>query len=195
MPALLASFVAFGGCASNGATGVASNGGVLRVQYSSGIGTYVSDDVVGTDVNRDANGNEIGTTDHVEARSHSYAWSDWKYYQGRDELDEQDYYRLAGDMDAERRIAAIRTSASRKQRIGVPLAIAGYAAVAVLGTIALSSNHDTLAAVSYIGGAAAGTVGGLLWYWGYSDLDNRHLLPRSRAEGDSDVIEECQERR
>src|SRR4051812_19345044 len=90
-------------CLANPATGVAPNGGALRVQYSSGTGTYVSNDKTGEDVTTHDNGNQ-SVTEHFEPVQHSYRWTDWKYFQGREELDEQDFYRIAGDQPAERRI-------------------------------------------------------------------------------------------
>jgi len=192
---IIASLAVLAACAGNPATGVESNNGLLRVQYSSGTGTYVSNDVVGTDVHRDENGNEIGSTDHLEARQHSYEWSDWKYFQGPDELDEQDFYRIAGDKDAENKVDMLRASAARKMKIGMPLMIAGYAAMIVLSAVGKSSGNDTVASLGYIGGTAAGTIGGLVWYWGKAEMENRHHLPMSRADKDADVIEECRERR
>ena len=182
-------------CAANPATNVESNGGLMRVQYSSGTGTYVSNDVVGTDVHHDAEGNEVGSTDHLEAREHSYEWNDWKYFQGPDELDEQDYYRLAGDTDAVAKVSALRESAARKMKIGMPLMIAGYAAMIVLAGVGKSTNNSAIANIGYIGGSAAGTVGGLVWYWGKADMENRHHLPMSRADRNADVIEQCREKR
>lgn len=117
---VLACAIAVAGCASNPATGVAASGDMLRVRYSTGTGAYVSDDVVGTDVQRDSQGNEVGSTDHVQSVEHSYRWNDWAYYQGREELDEQDYYRIAGDTQAVSKIEGIRSRASRMQKIGAP---------------------------------------------------------------------------
>ncbi len=181
------------GCAANPATGVATNGHPLRVRYSSGTGSYVSDDVVGTDVHRDSSGNEIGSTDHVQAVEHSYQWHDWKYFQGPDVLDEQDFYRIAGDQQAADSVAKIRAGATSKMKVGMPIAVIGYAAMLVLGSIGTSNKNPTLSTIGYVGGGTLGSVGGLVWYWGKADMAKRHHLPMSRADQNADVIETCRE--
>jgi hypothetical protein len=181
------------GCATNPATGVASSGDALRVQYSTGTGTYTSNDVVGTDVHRDANGNEVGSTDHVQAVEHSFRWNDWKYFQGGAELDEQDYYRIAGDADAVDRVGRIRDSASTKMKIGIPIFVAGLAVGLVASAIQSTSGSSTATTAAYIGGTTVMTAGGLVWYWGHSDMTNRHHLPSPRADQNADIIERCSE--
>jgi hypothetical protein len=183
-----------GACAANPATNVATNGGAFRVRYATGTGTYVSNDVVGTDVHRDAAGNEIGSTDHVQAVEHNYQWSDWKYFQGRDELDEQDYYRLAGDLPASDTVAQIRAGAALKMKVGVPLIAVSIAAL-MLEVYAQGQGNNTLATFASYSSAATG-IGGLgVWYWGKSEMKKPHHLPMSRADQNADVVEQCDEGR
>jgi hypothetical protein len=183
-------------CAANPATGVASNNLPFKVQYATGTGTYTSNDVVGTDVHRDSEGNEVGSTDHVEARQHSFQWSDWKYFQGHDQLDEHDYYRLAGDQAAADQVAKVRESAKTKMAIGLPVAIAGIAAMVIAGSIQKSNGEgSSLTTIGYIGGGIVGTAGMLTWYWGEHDMKAKHHLPMSRADQNADLIEECRENR
>jgi len=183
------------GCAANPATGVASNGGPLRIRYATGTGSYVSNDVVGTDVHRDAQGNEVGSTDHVQAVQHSYQWNEWKYFQARDELDEQDFYRVAGDVQASDEVGRIRATAALKMKIGMPIMIAGVVAGLVLTSVGSSRGDSSLASLGYYGGSLVGAVGGLVWYWGDTEMKNRHHMPMSRADRNADVIEQCDEGR
>jgi hypothetical protein len=186
--------ISAGACAANPATNTAANGGAFRVRYATGTGTYVSNDVVGTDVHRDAAGNEVGTTDHVQAVEHNYQWNDWKYFQGRDELDEQDYYRLAGDLQASDSVAGIRASAALKMKIGVPLMAAGIAAL-LLEVYAQGQGNSTLATLGSYSSAAFGAGGIAVWYWGSSEMKKPHHLPMSRADQSADIIEQCDEGR
>lgn len=191
----LVALVAAVGCA-NPATGIASNGGDLRVRYATGTGTYVSNDVVGTYVHRDANGNEIGSTDRIEARAHSYQWNNWGYYQGRDEIDEHDFYRLAGDRQASDEIAQFRASAIRRIQISAPITIVAAAVFFVLSSAGKSQDH--VSSAQYAGWAASGVaaaVGGYCWYWGSTDLKTKHHLPAERADQNADIIEQCSEGR
>jgi hypothetical protein len=180
---------ALAGCLPNPATGVPSNGQPLRVRYSTGVGSYVSNDVTSTDVHTDSQGNQ-STTEHYTPVEHSYRWHDWKYLQGREELDEQDYYRIAGDRDAEKRIADIRASASLKMKIGVPLAVAGLVAATVLGSVG-HIGSDSTTALGYVGASVVGGAGALVVYWGASQMKNRHHLPPARADQNADIIEDC----
>jgi len=183
------------GCISNPATGVAASGEMLKVQYSSGTGTYVSNDVVSTTVHKDSDGNEVGSSDTYQEREHQFQWQDWKYFQGREELDEQDFYRIAGDQEAADKIEKHRASASKKMRIGVPIAVAGLVASIALTVIGTSTDKPSLTTIGYLGGSTATSVGGLVWYWGAADMKKAHLLPQSRADKNADVIEDCNEGR
>jgi len=191
----LVALIAAVGCA-NPATGIASNGGDLRVRYATGTGTYVSNDVVGTYVHRDANGNEIGSTDHVEARAHSYQWNNWGYYQGRDEIDEHDFYRLAGDREASDEIAQFRASAIRRIKISAPIAIVAAAVFLVLTSTGQKQDHVSSAQyVTWAGSGVAAGIAGYCWYWGDTDLKTKHHLAAERADQDADIIEQCREGR
>jgi hypothetical protein len=185
--------VPLAGCLANPATNIAATGEPLRLKLSSGTGSYVSNDVVATEVHRDASGSEIGTTERYQPVEHSYRWQDREYFQGHDALDEHDYYRLAGDREAADQIGRIREGAARKMRIGAPLMIAGVAATIVATTIGISSNNSSITTLGYVGGSTITSVGGLVWYWGHNTMRQRHHLPASRAERNADLVEECVE--
>ena len=183
------------GCLANPATGIQDTGDPLRVRHSSGTGTYTENEVVATDVYRDSDGNEVGTKETYKPVQHEFRWHDTQYFQGRDELDEQDFYRIAGDQPSTDEIARIRASAARKMKIGAPLLVGGYAAALVLSMIGGATNSSTLTTIGYAGGSTVGTVGGLVWYWGRNTMKKRNHLPPSRAERNADLVELCEEGR
>jgi hypothetical protein len=184
---------ALGGCLSNPATGVASNGHPLKLKFESGTGSYVSNDVTSEDTVVDANGNEAGTIQHRQDVTHSYQWSQWSYLQGREKLDEQDFYRLSGDQAAADEVARQRSKAELEQKLGLPLAIIGYIGSALL--ISYGSQHQdaVMENLGIYGGGAVGAAGTLLYTAGYLQLKNPHLLPQDRAEQNADLLETCRE--
>jgi hypothetical protein len=187
---------ALAACATNPATGVASNGHRLKIKYEDGTGSYVSNDVVSEDAIVDSNGNDTGMkVEHRQDVTHSYHWSQWGYYQGKDGLDEQDYYRIAGDQAAADEIARIRAGAETKVKIGLPLAIVGYVATAVVGGYGTSQQNTGIAYLGYYGGGAVALLGTWLAARGYITLGDKHLLPMQRADDSADLIQTCHEGR
>ncbi len=178
------------GCLANPATGVAPNGSALRVQYSTGTGRYVANEKTGESVTTYSDGTKA-VTEHYQPVEHAYRWTDWRYFQGREPLDEQDYYRIAGDDAAVRQIEDIRNDAALKMKIGIPLAVVGVALELLLPTIGQNSGNTNVSNIGYLGGSVLGLTGGLLWYWGHGDMANRHHLPSQRADQRADVIEDC----
>jgi hypothetical protein len=179
--ALAASLAA---CFPNPATGVGANGETLRVQYLTGTGTFVSNDKTGEDVTTHSDGSQH-VTEHFSEVAHTYQWNDWKYFQGRQELDEQDYYRIAGDVPSARSVENFRANASLKMNIGLPVAIVGL----LLTSISLHTDSRPLATA----GGLVGVAGAVTWYWGRHDMANRHHLPAEHADELAGVIEECNE--
>ncbi|HEU0033925.1 MAG TPA: hypothetical protein VFQ53_25025 [Kofleriaceae bacterium] len=191
----LATLALVTGCLKNPATGVPGTGAPLRVQYSTGTGTYVSNDVVSSTVHKDADGNEVGTSETYEEREHSFKWNDWKYFQGPDELDEQDYYRIAGDTQAADQVDKIRAGAARKMKVGAVIAAASVVA-GIAAAVALNSGDSSAGTtVGYTLGTMGATGGMLVWYWGANDMKKPHHLPMSRADRNADVVEDCNEGR
>jgi hypothetical protein len=184
------------GCLSNPATGVTSNGGPMRLKLESGTGRYTSNDVVAEDAIVDANGNDTGNrVQHTAEVTHQYQWSQWGYFQGRDKLDEQDYFRLAGDQQAADEVAHQRAKAVLMERLGLPIAVAGY--IATFAMISYGRQHDN-GAIENLGAYGMGSVAGLgslLYAAGYYKLKNPHLLPQERAETAADLIQVCREGR
>jgi len=191
----VATTIALGACVPNPATDVAASGETLRVQYSTGTGTYVSNDVVSTTVHKDADGNEVGSSDTYQPTEHAYQWSDWKYFQGREELDEQDFYRIAGDQEAADKVAGIRAGAAKKMKYGAVIATAGIVAGLAFAGFGQSRDNASFNTLGYTLGSVASTGGLLVWYWGSNQMNKKHHLPSSRADQNADVVEDCNEGR
>ena len=187
--------VALAGCLANPATGVRSNGDPLRVRYSSGTGTYTKNEVVSTDVYRDSDGNEVGSKDTYQPVTHTFRWRDTNYFQGREEIDEHDFFRLAGDGRGADEIQKIRDGAALKQKIGVPLMVVGLAATMVLTTVARSTDNPNLATVGYSGGSIIGTAGAAIWFWGRNTMKKRSHISPARTDRNADIIQICDEGR
>jgi len=184
---------ALGGCLSNPATGVASNGHAYKLKFESGTGSYVSNDVTSEDTVLDADGNAAGTIQHKQDVTHSYQWNQWGYYQGKTKLDEQDFYRLSGDQAAADEVARQRSKAELEQKVGLPLAIIGYIGSALLVSYGSQHQDATIENLGIYGGGAVGAAGSLLYMAGYLKLKNEHLLPQDRAEQNADLLETCRE--
>lgn len=200
MQAVRSSWIAILGlaaCGANPATGIGSSGLPMRLRYAQGTGTYQSNDVVEENkiVNSET-GEDTGLTEQKTALvTHSYHWQDWTYYQGKLELDEQDYFRLAGDDDAYREVQRIRRNDKLKEYLGGALAILG-AGVGFygVGDYKGQGNHVKSKPAVY-GGFGVAIAGMYTFMWGAYDLKREHQLSTTRADADADLITECNEGR
>lgn len=181
-------------CLPNPATGVASSGEPLLVQYRTGTGTYVSDDKTGEDVTTHGDGSQT-VTDHYTAVQHAYQWSDRRYFQGATQLDEEDYFRIAGDDQAVRTIEDIRRGADKKMKIGMPLLVLGAVAGVVLTLVGSQTENHGLSTGAYIGGAAVGLTGWYLWHQGRATMATPFQLPPEVAVQHAAVLEDCDQGR
>ena len=184
-----------GGCATNPATGVASNGKPLLIKDESGTGTYVSNEVVSEDAIVDSEGNDTGLkVQHRADVQRTYAWRHWGYYQGQDKLDEQDYYRIAGDQRAADKIASARKSGVIRQSIGAPLMVAGLAAGGVIAYPGVIEDNDTKKWAA-VGAGVVSLVGLFVFYSGWSAVKEQHHLSQERAIRRADLVQTCVEQK
>jgi len=184
-----------GACATNPATGVASNGKPLVIKDEAGTGTYVSNDVVSEDAIVDNEGNDTGLK--VQRRAdvqHSYAWRQWGYYQGQDKLDEQDYYRIAEDRRAAANVASARKSGVIKQAIGAPIMLGGLA-VGGVGYYPGVIDDDNTRRLVAVGAGVVSLIGALVFYSGWSAVKNPHHVSQERAIRSADLVQTCIEQK
>lgn len=176
-------------CVANPATGVGANGQQLRLRSESGIGKEVTNDVVGESTLRDARGNET-TVEHRADVEHSYAWHDYSFFQGRSAIDEQDFYRLAGDQRSEAEVRRRRAGIYRLQRIGGSLILGSLLAGTALAALGIANNNTGLAVGGTVGGIVLMSPGFALWLGGRSRMRVK-VLPEKRAMEAADVVEVC----
>lgn len=176
------------GCFSNPATGLASTGEPLRLQHRSGTGSYTATEVVGEDKLYDADGNQQGSVQRTRDVRHSYDWHRTAFFQGDEEIDEQDYYRIAGDLSAAASIEHARSRASWTARSGIGLAVLGVTAMMLSFVVTDSQAGRT---GTLIVGASVASVGSLLAFRGRKALGITEHFPTGRAEKHAAIIEDC----
>jgi len=104
--------------------------------------------------------------------------AEWKstFRQGTTPIDEQDFYRIAGDRESYDQIAHERVKGMVVNRIGVVLAIAGIASLVAGATI------DTKA----YPGVVFMPIGGIMAYWGIYTAERRPHISIDHAQQAAD---------
>lgn len=80
-------------CISEPARGTASNGELARVAIYSGTGTRMVQQETGGTVYSHSDGSETSSTNYRTV-AQKFKWKTWRFYQGNQELDEQDWFAL-----------------------------------------------------------------------------------------------------
>jgi hypothetical protein len=123
------------GCASLPKTGAQDSGQALYVDVTSENVQYVAKVKTGDVVHKDASGNVIGTSEAYEDKMMSYNITRWAAFQGEDKLDDEDFFRIAGDNQAADQIHNYRAAGVSMNRIGWIMAAVGGGVI--LGGIVL----------------------------------------------------------
>jgi hypothetical protein len=179
-------------CAHNPATGRSGTGAPLKVASESGTYQYEANVETGGSVTTHADGSESSTVQY-ETQTLTGSFLDWKLYEGDYEVDEQDWYRLAGDLDAADKVASQRRTYKRLQDWGAIATVAGIAGAVALYALA-PKDEDGVVDPAYTWGSqlvgyTVGLGGACAWIWGYRKLnDTSPKMPLDRAEADADVI-------
>jgi len=175
------------GCAHLPKTGAESTGEPLNVEVKTETRTYVTQAKVGEVVSRDSSGRVIGTSEVYENRVGQYDVTRWQAFQGDAPLDDQDFYRIAGDEKTAKEIAEMRQSGVSLNHAGaVVLAIGGALAltgIVLSGTGALSSTDSngittSSPAPTYMlsFGMVGASVGGVLMFYGAAKAKREHPI-------------------
>lgn len=172
------------GCVPNPARNVASTQEPLRLVMRSGTGTRTVERATGNTYDGDGN----LKAQHTQFVNERFRWSDFDYYQGRQPLDEQDYFRLSRDQRAYEEVLAARRSAGRYQKLGVALTVAGIAG-AVAGAVFLGDSEAALGV--RVGAGIGGSIGITAFTFGQIQMKKKHHLPLARARAAADVVESC----
>lgn len=190
--AFVAASVLSMGCASLPPTGTPATGGKLGVEYVDEHYQYTVKEKVGEVEHRDGNGQKLGTSAVYENRTVNAVQHKWYPTQDGSRIDDQDFFRIAGDKENAERIAEHRDGGVTMNHVGFGLLLAG-AAMLVGGYVArtngapgtrpdgtLDDGDPTLTNVGTglgIGGALSAIVGGTLVYAGLNRVDpERHAI-------------------
>lgn len=179
------------GCAHLPKTGAEATGEPLNVEMRTETHTYTTQAKVGEVVHRDSAGRAVGTSEVYENRTGSYDVQRWQVFQGDTPIDDQDFFRIGGDIDSAKEIAASRQSGMTMNKVGLGLLIGGGAAA--LGGFILanavgssSSSSNGLSPLYYVGyaGMVTVSVGGILTWVGLAKVKREHPIddaPRANA--------------
>jgi len=181
------------GCASLPKTGIEATGEPLNVEMRTETHTYTTQAKVGEVVHRDSSGRAVGTSEVYENRTGSYDVQRWQVFQGDTPIDDQDFFRIGGDIDSAKEIAASRQSGVTMNKVGVGLLIGG-GALALAGLFlgpALATKDANGIETSpgwtpYVmtGGLIAVSVGGIMTFMGIAKVKREHPIddaPRANA--------------
>lgn len=181
------------GCAHLPKTGTAANGQALFVDVNTENIQYVGKVKAGETVLKDANGNVVGTAESYEDKLMSYNITTWQTFQGEDKLDDEDFFRIAGDTQAADQIHDGRDRAVSLNRagfvvlgVGLAAAIAGLvirsAAAAPVNPDApyLGTTPNAAGTLIASGGFVVALIGGSLIFYGNAAAKREHPLDDPR---------------
>src|SRR5689334_3777666 len=119
LPILACAGLFAGGCAHRPRTGVEATGEPLVLEVRTEDQSYVGQRKVGEVVSRTSSGRYVGTTEIYEAQTVYVPVTHWQAFQGKDRLDDQDFFRIGGDARAAEEIAGMRDNAVILNRLGI----------------------------------------------------------------------------
>lgn len=182
---LLGAFVSSAwGCAHLPKTGAEATGEPLAVDFRTETHTYQTQAKVGEVVNRDSSGRVVGTSEVYENRTGQYDVQRWQVFQGETPIDDQDFFRIGGDLATAKEIAASRQSGMTMNRVGIgmmigggALAVAGFALASILTKTDPNTGLTTTPGWAYPAASLGGitvAVGGVLTFVGLAKVKREH---------------------
>jgi hypothetical protein len=189
---LLASAAFSLGCATLPMTGVPATGEPLLADVTSERVNYVGQERVGQVVSKDASGRVVGTSEVYEDKLLTANITRWQVFQGNNKIDDEDFFRIGGDIQAADQIAARRDRAVVTNRVG--WALLGVGLAAVVGGFVLRSALEEKEKVGTIttttpwypgqyiagGGGIVALVGGYLVFYSNGVAHLEHPLDDPR---------------
>lgn len=160
-------------------TGAVATGEPLAVVDDIKTWTTTHKEKVGEAVHTDDRGNTVGKTNVYANRTRVHHKRVWYLAQGREKIDDEDFFRIAGDDDALKITQDLRAKAKKRNRNGnITMGVGLAASVA-----ALFIDQPLARSGLAIGGAVALGVG---WYLSFSSSrmmqPEYHAVSRSIAE-------------
>jgi hypothetical protein len=144
--------------------------------------TTYDEKVGGTDY-RNADGEVVGSSDRYETRKQHHSKKIWYPVQGREQITDEDFFRITGNTTAAERSEAMRAKGRRYSALGAGGMLVGIASMIAARFV---TDNQGLMIGLYSGGAIVG-LGGAYGYkvgWEMQDPDN-HAIARSQAELDA----------
>lgn len=173
------------GCAHLPKTGTESTGEPLNVEVKTETRTYVTQAKVGEVQHRDSDGRLVGTSSVYENQVGQYDVTRWQVFQGETNIDDQDFYNIAGDTETASQIASYRATGVVMNRVGLGMAIAG-GALALAGmflgpALATKDEYGIATSPGWVpyaatGGLIVALVGGGLTWAGYARTKREHPI-------------------
>lgn len=175
----LVTTLALVGCVSLPRTGaVAATGEPLSVGTKTVYDKETYKEKVGEVTFVDSQGQKVGTSTLYAKRTEYVPREVWQTYQGATPLDDQDFFRLAGDTDAVDRIRRTREQGVTFARVGLVGTLLGLgvttAGFALKDDAPNASNG--LPTALLVGGTVTAGVGALLWALGVAAVKGAHPL-------------------
>jgi len=160
-------------------TGAVSTGQPLAVVDDVKVWVTRHKEKVGEAVHTDSSGQTVGKTNVYANRTRVHRKKVWYLVQGRERIDDEDFFRIAGDKNALTSTIDLRANARKRGRNG-QIAMG----VGLVASIAAIFIKQPLARTGLgLGGSAALGVG---WYYAWSAKrmmqPEYHAVPRSVAE-------------
>jgi hypothetical protein len=181
---MLLSALAFTGCfilpdAKSPATGAVATGDPLNVVDDLKVWTTTSKEKVGETVYTDENGKEIGKGTSYADKTTVHTAQVWYLVQGPAKIDDEDFFRIAGDNDSLTRTQEMRAEAKKWNTRGKYTMIGG--AVGVIAGIFVP--QPLIRTILLAGGGLAVSGGWYMSYWGAQQMEPEvHAVDRSIAD-------------
>ncbi len=160
-------------------TGAVATGAPLAVVDDLKVWTTTRKEKVGEAVHTDSRGNTVGTTNVYANRTRVHSKKVWYMVQGRERIDDEDFFRISGDTSALKVTQDLRVKAKKRSRTGHITMGAGL----IASVAAIFIKQPLLRTSLALGGSAALGVG---WYFAFSSRrmmqPEYHAVPRSVAE-------------
>lgn len=183
-PTLACAALFAGGCARLPPTGAKATGEPLVVDTRTHQESYVTQQKVGEVVHLTSSGGYV-TTGIYESQLMNMPVISWQALQGKEKIDDQDFFRIGGDADAAKEIAAMRDSGVTLNRVGLAILMLGGAA-AVSGFVLMQTEKETgsygsrslplwTVAVAY-GGLFTAVTGGSMALYGRWKTKREHPI-------------------
>ncbi len=171
------------------ATGLGPNGQPMTVKSERGKGVTTTNDVVGSDTIH----HKDGSLSAVEIRAdvdHEFAWRDYSFYQGSARIDEEDFYRLAGDRASEQEVRKARAGGRKLQWIGLAIMTGAVVLGGGLTALGIANDSTGLAIGGTIGGLVLIAPGAALYGGGRGRMDDK-IVPEDTAIAAADEVIRC----